>query len=63
MSNLSRSQRVDRSANLVMASMGFGAVFVVSLVLAIAGVMGAAIPVLALIIGVVLALLARRSVR
>jgi hypothetical protein len=63
MSNLSRSQRVDRSANLVMASMGFGAVFVVTLVLAIAGVMGATIPVLALIIGVVLALLARRSVR
>jgi hypothetical protein len=63
MSNLSRSQRVDRSANLVMASMGFGAVFVVTLVLAIAGVMGAAIPVLALIAGVVLALLARRSVR
>jgi hypothetical protein len=63
MSNLSRSQRVDRSANLVMASMGFGAVFVVTLVLAIAGVMGATIPVLALIVGVVLALLARRSVR
>jgi hypothetical protein len=60
---LSRSQRVDRGANLVMASMASAAVFVVSLVLSIAGVIGGTLPLLSLILGAILGFSAYRSVK
>jgi hypothetical protein len=60
---LSRSQRVDRGANLVMASMASAAVFVVSLVLWIAGVIGGTLPLLSLILGAALGYTAYRSVK
>lgn len=48
-SGLSRSRRVDRGYNLVVASGVSGVVFAVTIVLAIAGVLGSAIPLLALL--------------
>jgi hypothetical protein len=62
-SGLSRSQRVDRGANLVMASMACAAVFVVSLVLSIAGVIGGTLPLLSLLLGAALGFTAYRSVK
>jgi hypothetical protein len=60
---LSRSQRVDRGANLVMATMACAAVFVVSLILWIAGVIGGTLPLLSLILGAALGYTAYRSVK
>ena len=60
---MSRSQRVDRGASLTMATLACGAVFVVSLVLAIAGVIGSGLPVLSLILGGILGFLAFRTVK
>jgi hypothetical protein len=48
-SRLSRSRRVDRGYNLVLASGVSGVVFAVTIVLAIAGVIGSGVPLLALL--------------
>jgi hypothetical protein len=59
----SRRQREKRAYNLVMAGGVLGLVFVVGALLAIVGVIGWSIPILAAILAVVVALLFRRTVR
>ena len=59
----SRRQREKRAYNLVMAGGVLSLVFVVGAVLAILGVIGWNIPILAAILAVVCALLFRRTVR
>jgi hypothetical protein len=59
----SRRQREQRAYNLVLAGGALGVVFVVTALLAIFGVMGWSIPILAAILAVVCALLFRRTVR
>jgi hypothetical protein len=44
---MNRSQRVDRGAQLVFATAGSAIVFVVTFVLAVVGVIGAGLPLLA----------------
>jgi hypothetical protein len=62
-SRLSRRQREQRAYNLVLAGGALGVVFVVGTLLAIFGVIGWSIPILAAILAVVCALLFRRTVR
>lgn len=59
----SRRRREQRAYNLVLATGGLGVVFVVGSILAIAGVIGWSIPILAAILAVVCGVLFRRSVR
>jgi hypothetical protein len=59
----SRRQREQRAYNLVLATGGLGVVFVVGAVLAIVGVIGWSIPILAAILAVVCGVLFRRVVR
>lgn len=59
----SRRQREQRAYNLVLAGGALGLVFVVGTLLAIVGVIGWSIPILAAILAVVCALLFRRTVR
>ena len=59
----SRRRREQRAYNLVLAGGTFALVFVVTTLLAIFGVMGWSIPILAAILAVVCALLFRRTVR
>jgi predicted MFS family arabinose efflux permease len=59
----SRRQREQRAYNLVLAGGTLALVFAVTAVLAILGVMGWSIPILAAILAVVCALLFRRTVR
>jgi lipopolysaccharide export LptBFGC system permease protein LptF len=59
----SRQQREKRAYNLVMAGSVLGLVFVVGTLLAIFGVIGPTIPILAAILAVICALLFRRTVR
>jgi hypothetical protein len=59
----SRRQREQRAYNLVLAGGALAVVFVVTAVLAIVGVMGWSIPILAAILAVVCGLLFRRTVR
>ncbi|HET9737173.1 MAG TPA: hypothetical protein VFP78_03555 [Solirubrobacteraceae bacterium] len=59
----SRRQREQRAYNLVLAAGGLGVVFVVGTILAIAGVLGWSIPILAAILAVVCGVLFRRTVR
>jgi len=59
----SRRQREQRAYNLVLAGGALGVVFVVGTLLAIFGVVGWGIPILAAILAVVCALLFRRTVR
>jgi hypothetical protein len=61
-SRVSRSAREKRAYNLVLAGGTAGVVAVVTFVLAIVGVMGFAIPVLAAIIAVLCTVLFRRTV-
>jgi hypothetical protein len=58
----SRRNREQRAYRLVLAGGGAGAVAVVGAVLAIVGVIGWAIPILAVIVAVICALLFRRAV-
>jgi hypothetical protein len=58
----SRRQREQRAYNLVLAGGALTLVFVVGTVLAILGIIGWSIPVLAAILAVVCALLFRRTV-
>jgi len=44
---LTRSQRVDRGANLIMASGACAVIFVVAFILALLGVIGSGIPIVA----------------
>jgi hypothetical protein len=57
-----RRAREQRAYNLAMAGAGAGLVFVVGVVLAIVGVVGAWLPVLALLIALACGLLFRRTV-
>jgi hypothetical protein len=59
----SRRQREQRAYNLVLAGGALGVVFVVTALLAVFGVMGWSIPILAAILAVVCALLFRRTLR
>jgi hypothetical protein len=59
----SRRQREQRAYNLVLATGGLGVVFVVGSILAIVGVIGWSIPILAAILAVVFGVLFRRTVR
>jgi hypothetical protein len=58
-----RRVREERAYRLVLATAGFGAVAVIGIVLAIAGVIGAAIPLIAAVIAVVCGVLFMRAVR
>jgi hypothetical protein len=60
-SRLSRRQREQRAYQLVLATGGLAVIAVVGIVLAIAGVVGGTIPVLAAILAVVCGLLLRRT--
>ena len=59
----SRRQRERRAYNLVLATGGLGVVFVVGAILAIVGVVGWSLPILAAILAVVCGVLFRRTVR
>jgi ABC-type antimicrobial peptide transport system permease subunit len=59
----SRRQREQRAYSLVLAGGALGVVFVVTALLAVFGVMGWSIPILAAILAVVCALLFRRTLR
>lgn len=59
----SRRQRERRAYNLVLASGGLGVVFLVGTVLAIVGVIGWSVPILAAILAVICGVLFRRAVR
>jgi hypothetical protein len=58
----SRRQREQRAYNLILAAGGLGVVFVVGAVLAIVGVIGWSIPILAAILAVIAGVLFRRTV-
>ena len=58
----SRRQREQRAYNLVLATGGLGVVFIVGAVLAIVGVIGWSIPILAAILAVIAGVLFRRTV-
>ena len=58
-----RRKREQRAYNLVLAGGGLAVVFVVGALLAILGVIGWSIPILAAILAVVVGLLFRRTVR
>jgi hypothetical protein len=58
-----RRQREQRAYNLVLAGGALAVVFVVTALLAVFGVMGWSIPILAAILAVVCGLLFRRAVR
>jgi hypothetical protein len=57
-----RSQRVQRGHNLVLTAGGAGAIAVVTGILALVGVIGWGIPLLALVVAVIAAVLFRRMV-
>jgi hypothetical protein len=59
----SRRKREQRAYNLVLAGSALGLVFVVGTLLAILGIIGWSVPILAAILAVVCALLFRRTVR
>jgi putative flippase GtrA len=59
----SRREREDRAYKLVLAGGGATAVAVVGLVLAVVGVIGVGVPVLAAVVAVVCALLFQRTVK
>ena len=59
---MTRRQREQRAYRLTLATGGLAVVTVVALVLAIAGVLGAGLPILAAILAVVCFVLLRRTV-
>lgn len=61
-SGLSRRQREDRAYQLVVAGGIAGLVAVVGIVLAVIGVVGSGVPVLALIVAAICGLLFRKTV-
>jgi hypothetical protein len=60
---MSRSQREKRAYNLVLATGGFGTLFVAALVLSILGVVSGSWAVLFAVIAVICGLLLRRTMR
>jgi hypothetical protein len=62
-SNLTHGQRVDRASNLILGATVGGVVFVVTLVLALAGVIGAGLPVVAAILTAAFGLGAYRTIK
>ena len=62
-SPLSRRTRESRAYRLVLATGALGTVAVVGFVLAIAGVIGAGLPILAAVLAVICGFLFRRTVR
>jgi hypothetical protein len=60
---LSRSQREKRAYNLVLATGGFGTLFVAALVLSILGVVSGSWAVLFAVVAVICGLLLRRTMR
>jgi hypothetical protein len=60
---MSRSQREKRAYNLVLATGGFGTLFVAALVLSILGIVSGSWAVLFAIIAVISGLLLRRTLR
>jgi hypothetical protein len=62
-SRVPRRVREERAYRLVLATAGFGAVAVIGIALAIAGVIGAGIPLIAAVIAVVCGVLFMRTVR
>jgi putative flippase GtrA len=61
-SRLPRRQREDRAYKLVLATGGFGVLAAVGILLAIAGVLGWGLPLLAAAIAIVCGLMFRRTV-
>jgi hypothetical protein len=61
-SGLSRRQREKRAYNLALASGALGVVFVAGVVLAVLGVIGWTVPILAAVLAVIGGLLFRRAV-
>ena len=61
-SRLSRRTREDRAYRLVLATGALGTVAVVGFVLALVGVIGAGLPILAAVLAVICGLLFRRTV-
>ena len=62
-SRVPRRVREERAYRLVLATAGFGAVAVIGIVLAIAGVISAGIPLIAAVIAAVCGVLFMRTVR
>jgi hypothetical protein len=62
-SRLPRRAREERAFRLVLASGAFGVIALVGFILAIAGVIGAGIPLIAAVLSVVCGLLFMRAVR
>jgi hypothetical protein len=60
---MSRSQREKRAYNLVLATGGFGTLFVAALVLSILGVVSGSWAVLFAVVAVICGLLLRRTLR
>ena len=59
---LGRRERVDRAYQLVVAGSAAGVVFVVTAVLAVVGILGWGLPVIALLVAIACLLLFRRAV-
>jgi hypothetical protein len=62
-SRLTRKQREQRAFRLVVATGGFGLIGTAGLVLAILGIIGAGLPLIALVIAAICFVLLRRTVR
>jgi fatty acid desaturase len=62
-SRVPRRVREERAYRLVLATGAFGAIAVIGFILAIAGVIGSGIPLIAAVLAVVCGLLLMRSVR
>ena len=60
---MSRRQREKRAYNLVLATGGFGALFVAALVLSIVGIVSGSWAVLFAVIAVICAIMLRRTLR
>jgi hypothetical protein len=61
--NLSRSKRVDRGSNLIIAAGGAALLFLVTFVLAIVGIIGGGVPLVALIVTAACGFGAYRTIR
>ncbi len=62
-SNLTHGKRVDRASNLILGAAVGGVAFLVTLVLAVAGVIGVGLPVLAAIVTAAFGLGAYRTIK
>ena len=62
-SNVTRGKRVDRASNLILAAGACGLVFLVTLVLAIAGVIGGGLPLAVAVVTAGVGLGAYRTIK